>query len=103
MGRRIVAAPKGSSIGIDLTGDARLLIGRHLNAEVIAGPDGRDLELHPELLAQFVGGWVVFLAKQAVQLGPHLLDVLRIDLKEALYTLFEAGLELAHPCRQIEV
>ena len=70
-----------------------------------SSPDGngQDFELDAELLAQLFGGRVVFLAEEPVQLRPHLLDVLRIDAEKALDALLEAGLELAHPRRQIEV
>src|SRR5208337_175591 len=78
-------------------------LGRHLHAKVVAGGNGQDFELDAEFAAQLLGLRVVLLAEKPIQLWPHLLDVLRIDRQERLDALLELGLELPHPCGQIEV
>ena len=92
-----------ADVGVDLARNPRLLLSRHLNAEVSARRDGQNLKLDPEFFPQLFHSRVIFLPEEPVQLRLNLLDVLGIDAEKALDALFKSGLELAHARHEIEV
>jgi len=71
-------------------GDARLLSADICTRKSLRW-EWQDFELHDELAAQLLGLRIVLLTEESIQFGPHLLDVLRIDGKNGLNALLEAG------------
>ncbi len=69
-----------ADVRVDFARDPRLLFGRHLHAEVIAGRNREDFELHAELLTQLLGGRIIFLAEQPSKLRFRFADVVRVDV-----------------------